>query len=224
MKSEIKVFETMQYILRYPRNFDAGKRWPLILFLHGAGTRGKQIAKLQDNVFFPLTTGLADFPFVVAAPHCSVNTWFDCFEELRRFACEMAKLPFVDSERVYLMGASMGGYGAWQLAMSLPELFAAAVPICGGGMYWNAARLVNVPIWAFHGQLDPTVNVEESIRMVNAVNTRGGRARLTVYPENAHNAWSDTFRNPEVYTWLLAQKKAHTKEAEDAYRDGKRFG
>ena len=75
------------------------------------------------------------------------------------------------------MGASMGGYGTWQLAMSMPKFFAAIVPICGGGMYWNAGRLINTPIWAFHGAKDPTVLCVESEKMVNHVNALGGKAK-----------------------------------------------
>ena len=102
-----------------------------------------------------------------------------------------------------MMGASMGGYAVWQLAMSMPEHFAAIVPICGGGMYWNAGRLANLPIWAFHGGKDKYVLPEESQKMVDAVNENGGRAKLTVYPENAHDAWSDTYKNKQVFLWLL---------------------
>ena len=137
----------------------------------------------------------------------------------------MAAADYTDPERLYLMGASMGGYTTWELAMSMPELFAAIVPICGGGMYWNAGRLVNVPVWAFHGKLDPTVLVEESEKMVNAVNKRGGNARLTVYPENKHDAWTDTFSNPEVYRWLLDHKNQNAGRLVNEYSgNAKEFG
>ena len=122
------------------------------------------------------------------------------------------------------MGASMGGYGTWQLAMSLPDIFAAIVPICGGGMYWNAGKLKNVPVWAFHGALDKTVLPEESEKMVNAVNKRGGSARLTVYPENGHNAWSDTYSNPEVFEWLLSNTNQKLQSFENEYKGSAIYG
>ena len=122
------------------------------------------------------------------------------------------------------MGASMGGYGTWQLAMSLPELFAAIVPICGGGMYWNASRLVNIPIWAFHGGKDTTVFKEESIKMVDAVNKCGGNAKITIYPENGHDAWSDTYKNPEVFHWLLSNTNKNSIELIDKYKDSDIYG
>ena len=118
----------------------------------------------------------------------------------------------------------MGGYGTWQLAMSLPELFAAIVPVCGGGMYWNASRLVNIPIWAFHGAKDTTVFKEESIKMVDAVNKCGGKAKLTIYPENGHDAWSDTYKNPEVFDWLLSNTNENSVKLIDKYKDSNIYG
>ena len=91
--------------------------------------------------------------------------------------------------------------------MSRPDLFAAIIPICGGGMYWNAARLKNVPVRAFHGKRDSTVCIEESEKMVEAVRRAGGDAQLTVYPENGHDAWTDTYQNPDVFAWLLTKQK-----------------
>ncbi|MBQ8610841.1 MAG: prolyl oligopeptidase family serine peptidase [Oscillospiraceae bacterium] len=161
---------------------------------------------------------------MTVAPQCSADTWFDLWEHLEALAEEIVRLPYADTERIYLMGSSMGGYGTWQLAMSMPTLFAAIVPICGGGMYWNAGRLVNVPVWAFHGGKDPTVYVEESKKMVDAVNRAGGNAKLTVYPENGHDAWSDTYSNEEVFRWLLQQKKAGVAELSNKYDNAKKFG
>jgi predicted peptidase len=104
----------------------------------------------------------------------------------------------------------MGGYGTWQLAVSVPDAFAAMIPVCGGGMYWDAGRLKKIPIWAFHGALDKTVLPEESLKMVAAVNGKGGKAKLTIYPNNAHDAWTDTYSNPEVYAWLLEHTKGES--------------
>ena len=122
------------------------------------------------------------------------------------------------------MGASMGGYATWQLAMSMPDYFAAIVPICGGGMYWNAGRLVNIPIWAFHGEQDTTVFLEESEKMVDAVNRRGGNAKFTVYPYNGHDAWSDTYSNWEVYEWLLQHRKNTSKDIIEHFSNPNIYG
>ena len=155
--------------MKSPEGFSDEKRYPIILFLHGAGSRGSDIRNLISNPFFKLTEKHERFPFVCIAPLCSENTWFDLWEHLEKLVVEIAGLPFADQNRIYLMGASMGGYATWQLAMSMPRYFAAIVPICGGGMYWNAARLVNVPVWAFHGAKDAVVLLEESVKMVEAV-------------------------------------------------------
>ena len=122
------------------------------------------------------------------------------------------------------MGVSMGGYAAWQVGMSMPELFAAIVPICGGGMYWNASRLKNTPVWAFHGGRDPIVKPEESEKMVNAINSKGGDARLTIYPDHEHNAWSDTFANQEVFDWLLSKTNTNASIDADNAHAGANFG
>jgi predicted peptidase len=132
--------------------------------------------------------------------------------------------PSADPERLYLIGLSMGGYATWQLAMSMPEYFAAVVPICGGGMYWDAYRLRDVPIWAFHGDADGVVYVEESKKMVNAVNQAGGNAKLTIYPGVEHNSWTDTYANYEVFEWMLSHRNAHVPVQENKYNDRKKFG
>lgn len=217
-------FQGMQYTVRYPKDFDETKKYPLLLFLHGAGTRGNNLGALKGNAFFKETEKYEDFPFVVAAPLCSENTWFDMMETLKAWIKETAALPYVDASRVYLMGNSMGGYATWQLAMSMPELFAAIVPICGGGMYWNAGRLASVPVWAFHGEKDPVVYVEESKKMTAAVNAQGGSARLTLYPENGHDAWTDTYRNREVFEWLLSHSKRASALGEDGFLNREKFG
>ena len=203
----------LKYLIKYPDGFSKEQKYPIILFLHGAGSRGTDISNLTSNQFFKLTQKYEKFPFACVAPLCSENTWFDLWEHLEKLVIEILQLPFTDKSRIYLMGNSMGGYATWQLAMSMPNCFAAIVPICGGGMYWNAERLVNVPTWAFHGAKDTTVLLEESVKMVEAVNRSGGNAKLTVYPENDHDSWSDTYSNPAVFSWLLQhQCKSNNKE------------
>lgn len=221
---ELRESNQIQWIIRYPKGFSETQTYPLLLFLHGAGTRG-DINKLKDGPLFARLQEFPDVPFVTVAPFSSGDTWFDSWERLKALVNELTALPFVDRDRVYLMGASMGGYATWQLGMSMPEVFAAMVPICGGGMYWNAARLRDIPIWAFHGAKDKTVLLEESQKMVNAVNAKGGSAKLTVYPDNAHDAWSDTYSNWEVFAWLLAQKKGDaTGEGDASFLDAKKYG
>lgn len=221
---EFKQFEGFKYVVRYPENYNPDKKCPVLLFLHGAGTRGDDLSLLTENLFFKITKKYNDFPFVTIAPQCPENTWFDMFEQLKRFVLKISTEDFTDNKRIYLMGSSMGGYGTWQLAMSMPELFAAIVPICGGGMYWNAGRLVNVPVWAFHGEQDMTVRVEESVKMVEAVNKRGGNAKLTIYPDRKHDSWTDTYSNYEVFEWLLSNKNENASDMKDEYNNSDIYG
>lgn len=227
MKKQISEFQGMQYIVSYPHRYDKNEKYPIILFLHGAGSRGNDIKALLNNPYFCITDNFTDFPFITIAPLCHANTWFDIFETLQKFVYHCIKFDFADISKIYLIGASMGGYATWQLAMSLPECFSAIVPICGGGMYWNAGRLANLPVWAFHGKKDNVVLFEESVKMVDAVNKNGGNAKLTAYPENGHDAWSDTYMNKEVYEWMLSNKKQTkdlNRDLADTFNDNKLFG
>ena len=224
MDFKIEEFDGIKYIIKYPDGYKKGEKFPVIILLHGAGGRGDDINVLASNPYFNSVDNHPKFPFITVAPQCSQNTWFDMFEQLKKFACKISDESFTDKNRMYLMGASMGGYATWQLAMSIPEMFAAIVPICGGGMYWNAGRLVNLPVWAFHGAKDTVVFKEESEKMVDSVNNCGGNAKLTIYPENEHNAWSDTYNNPEVFDWLLTCTNEIDKEIVDGFNDVNIYG
>ncbi len=224
MKAEVLQIGYMKYVIRYPKGYEEGKKYPVIIFLHGAGARGTDIQLLLNHPYFQITNLHENFPFVTIAPQCYRDTWFDLFYELQDLVRKVSKEAYTDAKRVYLMGASMGGYATWQLAMSMPEHFAAICPICGGGMYWNAMRLMNVPIWAFHGKLDEVVRVDESVKMVEAVKRCGGNARLTLYPENGHDAWSDTFGNLKVFEWMLSWENKNTVDLIDKYTDSKVYG
>ncbi len=224
MESKISVFEGMQYAVRYPDGYRRGKKYPVLLFLHGSGTRGTEIEKMLEHSFFQNSAAHLDLGFITVAPLCHKNTWFDLGETLIAFAKMIYSSPDTDPARLYLTGNSMGGYGAWQLAMAAPELFAAVLPVCGGGMYWNAGRLVNVPVWAFHGELDRAVLPEESKKMVDAVNRRGGNARLTLYPETAHNCWQYAYTDRRVYLWMMAQRNENTKAIANEYNNSVIYG
>ncbi|MBQ4051034.1 MAG: prolyl oligopeptidase family serine peptidase [Oscillospiraceae bacterium] len=214
---EERSFRDIKYIIHYPEDYKEGEKRPVILFLHGAGTRGDDLDVLKGNTFFNITAGHENFPFITVAPLCPAdNIWFDLFEQLKAFALFIADESFTDKTHYFCMGYSMGGYGTWQMGMSLPETFAAIVPICGGGMYWNAGRLKGVPVWAFHGALDTTVFPEESQKMVDAVNKNGGSAVLTIFPEDGHDSWSNTYRSAELFQWMLTCEN-RLMQAENIY-------
>lgn len=224
MKTEIYDKENLKYIVRYPYGFENTKTYPVIFFMHGAGGRGNDINVLLENPYFTLTEKHKNFPFITVAPLCSENTWFDLWNDIKKLVKTTYNMPYTDKKRLYAMGASMGGYATWQIAMSMPEYFAAIAPVCGGGMYWNAGRLINVPVWAFHGGKDGCVLPRESEIMVEKVNSNGGNAKLTVYPENDHNAWTDTYSNIEVFNWLLSNENKNVKINKDIYDNVENYG
>ena len=192
----------LNYLRFEPADFSEDKKYPIIIHFHGAGSRGEDVSILQNQSIMCYAKAAESFPFVMFLPQCSANTWFDVFEQLREFVKSIVSLPYVDIENVYLSGVSMGGYASWQMLMSEPNIFRKAIICCGGGMYWNAAR-IQIPVWAFHGTDDSTVFVEESRKMVDAVNRSGGNAKLTEYEGVGHNCWETTYGNPKVYQWLL---------------------
>ena len=222
---ERRVLGKLQYVVKEP-GVPAEKN-PTIIFLHGAGTRGTEIGILELNPFFGEKSHISDeySPFMVFAPLCSRDSWFDVFEQLQEFVKMVANHPAVDANRLYLVGNSMGGFGSWQLAMTMPEYFAALVPICGGGMSWNAKRLLHIPVWAFHGKDDKTVPPELSVFMVDKLNSVGGNARLTLLDNTAHNSWDYAYGQQELFDWMLIQQNVDTPVGQDTeYADSKAFG
>ncbi len=203
--SQKQVGETVNYLYHRPAN--AVGKLPLVLYIHGAGSRGSDVSQLEQNSGLQAALAQIGDRCVVMAPQCHRNFWFDLFTALVEFIDMARRLPEVDADRVIITGASMGGYTTWQLILSHPDWFAAAMPICGGGMYWSAGVLKNLPVWAFHGAKDPTVLCEETIKMVRAVNNAGGHANVTIFPEAEHNAWVPALSAPDTWTWAMAQKR-----------------
>lgn len=195
-----------QYLNYLYRNEGTAEKLPLVIYIHGAGSRGNTLSEMAPVGPIGEIQKGRKINAVIVAPQCHCDTWFELYDVLLEFIDSMRSAENVDKSRVYLCGSSMGGYTCWQLAMSRPDWFAALVPVCGGGMYWNAERLKNLPIWAFHGALDRTVLPEETLHMVRAVNLKGGNAKITVFPHAAHNSWEDAFSLDELWDWMFAQK------------------
>jgi len=125
-------------------------------------------------------------------------------DELLKLTCATYA---VDEKRIYLTGLSMGGFGTWEMATRWPYRFAAIAPICGGGERHWTKRFAHVPVWAFHGAKDRLIPPERSQAMVDALKKHGGNPKLTLYPEAEHDSWTATYDNPELYDWLLQQKR-----------------
>jgi predicted peptidase len=206
----------LRYLLWLPAN--ASQPAPLILFLHGSGERGDDLGLVMREGL-PASDALhsPDFPFVVAAPQCSLESdWELEGDALLALLDDLeARLP-IDRQRIYLTGLSMGGRGAWHLAARAASRFAALVPICGRRPAWlcqpdRAARLRDLPTWIFHGARDPVVPISESEAMADTLRSCGADVRLTIDPEAGHDSWTAAYATPELYTWLLSHQRDHER-------------
>ena len=201
----------LDYLLFLPKDYEAGpqgddEKWPLLVFLHGAGERGSDINLVKKHGPPKLVENDPDFPFVVISPQCPPGGFWNT-DHLLQLIRKTIKEQNVDPERVYLTGLSMGGFGSWALAAEAPELFAAVAPICGGGDPGSAAKLVDIPFWVFHGDADRVVPISASQKMVDAVKEAGGeKITFTIYEGVNHDSWTETYANEELYKWFLKHR------------------
>lgn len=214
------------YRFMRPAALEPDTSYPVVLFLHGAGERGsdneRQLKYLPEWMAEPAMR--KRHPCYFVAPQCrSDHRWVEAAWSDRKstpqppemttdLAAAVAALDEVlamegaDPRRVYLTGLSMGGFGAWDLAARMPKRFAAVMPICGGGDESTAARLVNLPIWCFHGAIDTVVLPERSRRMIEAVKAAGGTPTYTEFAGVGHDSWTPAYRDPAVLDWLFHQR------------------
>ena len=226
---------TYRYQVFVPPTFDPHKKWPVILFLHGVGSRGDDGFR-QTDIGLPhaIRRQVSRFPFIVVMPQCRKNTkWIDPTMQAEALAAldNSIREFHGDRDRVYLTGLSMGGYGVWDMTAQHPGIFAAYVPI-SGGIYGppkvpearvnlaadpnvrdpyaeTAKRIGTTPIWIFHGSDDGTVPVEESRKMAQALKAANANFRYTEYAGVGHDAWDRAYAEPELVPWLLAQTLHH---------------
>lgn len=221
--------KTLPYRLLKPADPEAGKKYPLVLFLHGAGERGTDNTKQlvwfwSDKKPSVLTRKeVADAKAFAVIPQCpDGKRWVEVpwekgsyqspeisepLEQTLSLVEVLAKELPIDPDRIYVVGMSMGGYGAFDCVQRRPDLFAAAVSVCGAGDLSRAKAIAHVPVWAFHGDKDTAVPVAGSREMIDALKKAGGSPRYTEYPGVGHNSWSPAFEEKEFWTWLLAQKR-----------------
>lgn len=201
---EVKLTYDVNYLLYLPADYyKTSRKWPLVLFLHGSGERGTDINLVKRNGPPMLVEAGQKYQFILLCPQCPERISWDN-KLLISLIDEIKSKYNVDESRVYLTGLSMGGYGSWSLAIEYPEIFAAIAPICGGGRPDDACALKDVPVWVFHGEKDDVVPIKEDSDMVDALRQCGGNVKFTRYPEANHNAWTETYNNPEFYDWLLS--------------------
>ncbi len=216
-QKEITQTVDLDYLLFLPDGYKktGPNKWPLMLFLHGAGERGTNVDKVAVHGPPKIVKTKKDFPFVLVSPQCPLDrVWRD--DELLALIDGMIAKHNIDTNRIYLTGLSMGGYGSWSLGTKYPERFAAIAPICGGGEpiavmlsgRQRKATLNSLGVWAFHGAKDPLVLLEESQRMTNALMRAGCKdVKLTVYPDAGHDSWTQAYNEPEIWNWFLAHRR-----------------
>jgi predicted peptidase len=213
--------ETLPYRLFIPDSYNKRKSYPLVLWLHGSAGRGtdnlKQISGGNTIGSHVWTTAeqQVKHPCFVVAPQCPEgNQWTSLdkvsptrpLELVLEILNDLQKSFNLDRTRLYASGQSMGGFGTWSLIAENPRMFAAAIPVCGGGDEALAAKLIRVPIWAFHGAKDEAVSVTRSRTMIAAIKRAGGTPRYTEYADGGHVIWDRVFAEPELLPWVFAQK------------------
>lgn len=193
------------FLLYLPEGYDSlDRKWPLLMFLHGTGERGNilELLKIQGP---PKSIEYGkSFPFIVVSPQCPEDERWSV-EVLDMLLDEMARRYRVDTNCLFVTGLSMGGQATWELAYTYPDRFAAIAPVCGWTDVSQASKIKKLPVWVFHGANDDVVPPEESINMVNALKALGSPVKFTLYPEADHDAWTETYDNPELWEWLMEQ-------------------
>jgi predicted peptidase len=210
--------DRIDYLLYLPKNYTAaGKKVPLMLFLHG---RGESNGPLSVVAKWGPPRRLAageQMKYIVVSPQCPPESfWSKDVQQTQLLALleHIRKTYNLDDDRVYLTGLSMGGYGTWQLAANHPGMFAAAAPICGRGNPADATKLRDLPIWAWHGTKDTVVPFNRSVEMVDAIKAVGGtQIRFTALEHVGHASWQAAYQSADFYRWLDQQRASTNKVA-----------
>jgi len=228
--------DTLRYRILYPLNYNQKKSYPLVLFLHGKGERGRDNEKqlIHGGSLFTDSVNRKNFPAIVIFPQCTPEDYWAQMKMLQdrtdstpekveylkdvppgkslnlvmMLLDSMATGNHVNQKRIYVMGLSMGGRGTFEILWRKPNFFAAAIAVAGGGNVETVSLYAkNFPIWVFHGSADKVVNVNDSRRMVTALKSAGAKVKYTEYPGIDHNSWDNAFAEKDLLPWLYSQKK-----------------
>ena len=232
-KQLIKGKDTLLYRILYPQDFSEAKQYPIVLFLHGAGERGNDNKKqlIHGSKLFANEKNRDSFPAIAIFPQCPTESYWSRVDVDRStnpiklnfkyndgptkpmelvidLMEDITQKPFIKKEQVYVMGLSMGGMGTFELISRKPEMFAAAIPICGGGDTSSVSNYAKMlPLWVFHGAKDNVVDPQLSVNMVSAILKEGGTPKFTLYDFANHNSWDPAFSEPELLKWLFSKVK-----------------
>jgi predicted peptidase len=207
-----------RYVSYLPKDYEAdtGKKWPLVIYLHGGSDRGTDLNKLYSSGIPDQVYRGRAFPFIMLAPQCpehlrwSTDDWFENFYK------EATARYRIDTDRVYLTGPSLGGSGTWYIAARYPEKFAAIAPISGFTSHLdyidkNIDKLIDMPVWAFHGKLDTVVAFEETERIVRRLERRNRNVRFSAEPDAGHSIHWQVYPGQEIYEWFLRYDRRSRK-------------
>ena len=203
--------QVTQHDAAYPYLVYLPASWPreqaettLLIYLHGRGAQGADLDPRRLGGPARLIDAGKSLPMIVVSPQCPVTR----FWETRRLRELLGRLQTrFRPRRVVVTGYSMGGGGTWEFIQAYPELVAAAAPVCGCGNPAQADKLTDIPVWAFHGELDDLIPVKCSRDMVEAINASGGTANLTIFPDQRHGISRIVYENPRLYEWLLKPRR-----------------
>ena len=201
--------QNLNYRIFLPKDYSKDKKYPLMVCLHGAGERGTDLDK-ACNIGIPsyITKGMMSLDCIVLAPQCENNKiWNHYVFVLKELIEKICNEYNVDEDKITMTGMSMGGYGTWEFALTFPHMLAGIAPICGGGVAWRASALKGMPIWAFHGNADNVVSIEQSIDMVNSARKNGALVKFTIFDNVQHNSWDEAYLETKVIDWLLKQDR-----------------
>ncbi len=233
-KSFVDGRDSLPYRILYPLNFKAGKKYPVLVFLHGSGERGRDNIKqlVWGGALFADSMNRKKYPAIVIFPQCPLNDFWallgnnavkDSLGGMKFYTTgppprslglvmkmldSLVSTGIIDTKRIYVGGLSMGGMGTFEILWRKPGFFAAALPVCGAGapdMVPTYAK--NFPIWIFHGDKDPAVPVGNSRLIVNAHRKAGAKVRYSEYPGVGHDSWNNALAEPDFLKWLFKQKK-----------------
>lgn len=225
--------DTLQYRIMFPKNFDANKQYPVMLFLHGAGERGSdnKAQLMHGSTLFASKKNRRNFPAIVVFPQCPKDSYWAQAEIDRtsyplkiefplnteptkpmelviKLMEDLISKSYVNKKQIYVGGMSMGGMGTFEILYRKPKMFAAAIAICGAGNPETAKSYAkSTPLWVFHGANDNVVNPQASVNMVGGILKNGGKPNFTLYAKDKHNSWDSVFAEPELLPWLFSNIK-----------------
>jgi len=232
---EARIYEhkTLQlpYRILYPDNYDKTKKYPLVIFLHGAGERGNdnQNQLTHGSNLFLNAENRAKYPAIVVFPQCPTDMYWAPIKErsngfsyvksskatepmlaVMRLVSALQKNEAVDTRRIYVMGLSMGGMGTLDLIARKPKTFAAAISICGGIHTERLNNLTNFPLRLYHGTDDVVVSFQHSQNIYNKLKAKGAKnIELIAYEGINHDSWTNAFAEPDYLEWLFKNKLKH---------------